>query len=77
MEVRVVGLVSLNGRKPQLLIDPTVNLAAQHRTLGHKAWTVPLTEPFPEQRWDVPLQQWEEFVDLPTGFSSAESREVE
>ncbi len=37
--------VSLNGRPYQKLIDPTVNLAAQKRTLGHAAWILPLETP--------------------------------
>ena len=41
---------SLNGRKPQLLIDPKVDLAAQPRTLGHLPWIAPLTEPLPTRR---------------------------
>ncbi len=36
---------SLNGRSPQLLIDPTVNLAAQPRTPWPVDWIVPLTTP--------------------------------
>ena len=40
-------LVSLNGRRPQLLVDPEVDLAAQSWTLGHADWIVPLTEPLP------------------------------
>ncbi|MCB9006318.1 MAG: HTTM domain-containing protein [Ardenticatenaceae bacterium] len=36
---------SLNGRPPQQLIDPTVNLAAQPRTLVSSDWILPLTTP--------------------------------
>jgi vitamin K-dependent gamma-carboxylase len=45
IEVRARVLVSLNGRKPQLLIDPTVDLAAQSRTLRPTPWIMPLHEP--------------------------------
>lgn len=45
VEVRAYALVSLNGRKPQLLIDPKVNLAAQPRSLLPATWIMPLTEP--------------------------------
>jgi hypothetical protein len=45
IEVRAKVMASLNGRKPQPLIDPTVNLAAQPRTLLPAAWIVPLKEP--------------------------------
>jgi hypothetical protein len=45
VEVRVRANISLNYRKKQPLIDPTVNLAAEPRNLWHKRWIVPLTEP--------------------------------
>jgi len=38
---------SLNGRKPQPLVDPNVDLAAQPRNLWHADWIVPLYEPRP------------------------------
>jgi hypothetical protein len=41
-EVRVHSLVSLNRREVQEMIDPTVDLAAQPRTLGHVEWIKPL-----------------------------------
>jgi hypothetical protein len=40
----------LNGRKPQLLIDQNVDLAAEKRTLWHVPWILPLTEPLPDRR---------------------------
>lgn len=42
IEIRAEVRVSLNGREPQLLIDPTVDLARQQRTLGHADWILPL-----------------------------------
>ena len=65
VEVRAVALVSLNGRKPQLLIDPTVNLAAEPRTIRRPDWIIPLTEPFRKEVWNVPRNQWKDHVDLP------------
>lgn len=44
-EVRAEDWVSLNGRRPQLLIDPQVDLARIERGFGHKTWILPLTEP--------------------------------
>lgn len=44
IEVRVQSKLSLNGRNPQLLIDPEVNLAAQQRSLKPSSWIMPLTE---------------------------------
>jgi len=37
-------MMSLNYREPQLLIDPTVNLAAEPETLLPKYWIMPLEE---------------------------------
>jgi hypothetical protein len=44
-EVRAYATGSLNGREPQLFIDPTVDLASQARTLRHVEWIVPLSDP--------------------------------
>jgi hypothetical protein len=46
-DVRVHALVrgSLNGRAPQLLVDPDVDLAAQPRNLRPAAWILPLRDP--------------------------------
>jgi vitamin K-dependent gamma-carboxylase len=45
VEVRARVMVSLNGRRPQLLIDPNVDLAKEQLTLLPARWIVPLTTP--------------------------------
>ena len=45
IEVRAQVAMSLNGRRPQLLIDPAVDLAAQPRTLMPAPWILPLEVP--------------------------------
>ncbi|MDC0717297.1 HTTM domain-containing protein [Nannocystis bainbridge] len=40
IEVRVVALVSLNGRRPQLMIDPSVDLARVEPSLWPSLWIV-------------------------------------
>ena len=45
VEVRAFVRASLNGRAPQLLIDPSVDLAAVPRTLRSANWIRPLNEP--------------------------------
>jgi hypothetical protein len=45
IEVRAYVRASLNGRKHQLLIDPSVNLAEQTPSLRPASWIVPLIEP--------------------------------
>lgn len=49
VEVRARILMSVNGRKRQLLLDPDVDLAAQPRSLGPWKWILPLTSPLPER----------------------------
>jgi hypothetical protein len=64
VRVRVVALCSLNGRKPQLVIDPGVDLAEESRSIGHYSWIIPLEEPFRRPPWDVPISEWIHHVDL-------------
>jgi vitamin K-dependent gamma-carboxylase len=47
VEVRARVMASLNGRKPQLLIDPTANLTKERLSLLPARWILPLTEPLP------------------------------
>jgi hypothetical protein len=65
VEIRALALVSLNGRKPQLLIDPKVDLAAAEPPGLGCPWIMPLTEPLRIQAWDIPLDQWERHLELP------------
>ena len=59
VEVRVLALSSLNGRRPQPLVDPTVDLSREPRRLGPQPYIVPLRERFRWQPWDVPVAEWE------------------
>jgi hypothetical protein len=54
IDIRANVLMSLNGRKPQPLIDPEVNLAEVTLDLRPKTWIVPLSEPLPERSDLVP-----------------------
>lgn len=45
--VRARVSASLNSRRPQLLVDPSVDLAGQPRTLEAAGWILPLREPPP------------------------------
>ena len=66
VEVRALVLTSLNGRKPQLQIDPNVDLASIPRGFHSRPWIQPLTERLPETPWSVPISQWEQHVRIPT-----------
>ena len=45
VEIRVKTMVSLNGREPELLIDPELDLTQVQRTLKHQDWLLPMTKP--------------------------------
>ena len=45
VEVRARVMVSLNGRQPQLLVDPNVDLTKEQESLLPASWIVPLTTP--------------------------------
>jgi hypothetical protein len=68
VEIRALALISLNGRKPQLMVDPNVNLAAEPVTWGKPDWIVPLHEPLRKPAWDVPLEEWEQHLEIPEHF---------
>ncbi|MEP6602562.1 MAG: HTTM domain-containing protein [Spartobacteria bacterium] len=42
-------LVALNGRKPTLFIDPTVDLAAQEQHWGRPSWLREIRDPVPDR----------------------------
>lgn len=58
VEVRARVMASLNGRKPQLLIDPTVDLAKESASLRRARWIMPLTTPLRDRA--APGQQTED-----------------
>lgn len=66
VQIRVLALVSLNGRKPQLMIDPHLDYAQEQRRWGPQPWILPLTEPLRHERWTVPLADWERYVECPS-----------
>ena len=57
VEVRVFSLCSMNGRKPQLLIDPQVDLTASLPP----DWIAPLEAPIGGDFYE-PLNKWEQLV---------------
>ncbi|HKC12385.1 MAG TPA: HTTM domain-containing protein [Vicinamibacteria bacterium] len=55
VEVRARVVASLNGRPPQLLLDPDVDLAREPRSLAPAPWILPLHEPL-SSRSPLPRQ---------------------
>ncbi|MEM8734015.1 MAG: HTTM domain-containing protein [Planctomycetota bacterium] len=65
-EIYAFALTSLNGRKPQLIIDPNANLAEIPRGIFfNRDWVLPLEEPLRAQPWDVPVAEWKQYVEIP------------
>ena len=52
VEVRARVMVSLNGRQPQLLIDPNVDLVKEKVSLLPARWIVPLVTPLSSRGGD-------------------------
>jgi hypothetical protein len=48
LQVEVRMFISINGRKPQMLIDPNVDLAAEPRPLGRPRWLREIDGPLPD-----------------------------
>ena len=64
VEVRVVVLASLNGRKPQLMIDPELDLTTVNRTWKHQPFILRLTEPLLEEPWAMDVNSWPDAVGI-------------
>jgi hypothetical protein len=63
--VYVLVFASLNGRKPQRMIDPNVDLAAEPRGFYRRNWITQLTEPRRLPARNVPVDPWRANVEIP------------
>lgn len=45
VEIRVNNYVSLNGREPAPMVNPSIDLTKIERDLSHANWVLPLEEP--------------------------------
>gem|GEM_PF-1391101 len=50
LKVKARVFISINGRKPEPLIDPNVDLASEPRTLGRPRWLLSIREPLPPRQ---------------------------
>jgi vitamin K-dependent gamma-carboxylase len=64
-EVHALVYASLNGRKPELFIDPNVDLMTVPRGSPIQRWVMPQTEPMPPTPWTLPVDQWRQHVPVP------------
>lgn len=77
-QIKAMVLVSLNGRKPQLMIDPTVDLGSLPSRWSVPSFVVPLSEPLRHDAWDEPRMYWsrhlpEQYRKPPTGQVTSEA----
>ena len=65
-EVYAFVAASLNGRKPQLMIDPNRDLASlSNEDIIQRTFVMPLKEPLRSPAWDIPVAQWKEHMEIP------------
>jgi len=74
--VYALVLASFNGRKPELMIDPNVDLMKEVRGFLHRDWIMPQTEPLRRPAWNLPPEQWRQHVDIPELRFLSKSREA-
>ncbi|GIX00873.1 MAG: type I deoxyribonuclease HsdR [Pirellulaceae bacterium] len=63
--VYALVLTSLNGRKPELFVDPNVDLSRQQAGVDTRTWVLSQREPLRWPPWDVPQSQWRWYVEIP------------
>lgn len=74
VEIRAFVLTSLNGRQPQFLVDPDLDLMTVDLGILPQQGIMPLTEPLRQQAWDIPVNQWFDELDimLPVSIPSSD-----
>jgi hypothetical protein len=63
--VHALVLASLNGRKPELMVDPNVDLMQQPLGFHQRHWVLTQSEPLRWPAWNLPPEQWREHVKIP------------
>jgi len=66
-EVHTLAYCTLNGRLPQLLVDPRVDLSRQPRSWKPASWIVPLEQPRQERAFELPPGEWARFLQPSAG----------
>ncbi len=65
VSVHALVLASLNGRKPELMIDPNVDLMKEALGMRQRVWIMPQREPLRRPAWNLPPEQWRQHVEIP------------
>ena len=72
--VHALALVSLNGRRPKPMIDPTVDLLTVQPGWWTDDWIDNDPGPFLQTPWTTAKQQWWTELELPAPFESLQGR---
>jgi len=71
IEIRAKVFVSLNARKPHYMVDPTVDLGSQPRSIIPAKWIMPLVEPRPTR------EQIKDFLEKLINLMNSKHRQKE
>lgn len=71
--IHALAIVSLNGRKPALLVDPKADLARAKPGWLQDAWVQQDPGPFLNEPWIVDPEQWWTEIRLPETFSNLQN----
>ena len=80
VSITAIALISLNGRRPQLIIDMAVDLLPVQSDVGHRTAILSLRESLREETCKVPSGEWSELsgVSVPeVRVSQSQSRFVD
>lgn len=72
LEIHAIVFCTLNGRHPQLLVDPTIDLAAEPRAWHPGRYVVPLTQPLLGEPFLLPPDEWGPYLTVPVVHPTSE-----
>ena len=73
-EIQCLALVSLNGRRPVPMIDPSVNLLQVERDWFVDEWVTPSPGRLPDRIWNHNTETWWQELTLPESFKPLQGR---
>jgi hypothetical protein len=72
LEINAFVYCTLNGRHPQLLVDPNIDLAAEPRAWHPGRYVVPLTQPLLRVPFSLPPAEWGPYLSSPAEHPSSQ-----
>ncbi|WP_186775598.1 HTTM domain-containing protein [Rubripirellula tenax] len=72
--VYALALVSLNGRKPTPIVDPTIDLTQVRQGWWRDDWVRQDPGPLSDPPWTIDKEQWWSVLELPEPFTALQGR---